>query len=97
MGKVLIDDGSVVSVASDHLLAQLDDATVVLHLESGQYFSLGGSAGKIWQMLQEPLPVSTLIDRLIDQYEVDAGRCREESLSVLERLHAEGLLTVRVS
>lgn len=97
MGKTRLDSGCVVSVASDHLLAKLDDATVVLHLGSGQYFSLGGAAGKIWQMLQEPLPVSTLIDRLIAQYEVDADRCREESLSVLERLHAEGLLTVQLA
>jgi hypothetical protein len=93
----MIDESSVVSAASDHLLAELDDATVLLHLGSGQYFSLGGSAGKIWQMLREPLQVSALIDRLIGQYEVDAERCRAESLSVLERLHAEGLLTVRTA
>lgn len=93
----MIDEGSVVSVASDHLLAQLDDATVLLHLGSGQYFSLGGSAGRIWQMLREPVTVSTLIERLIAQYDVDADRCRAESICVLERLQAEGLLTVRLS
>lgn len=97
MSKLQIDEGSIVSAAPDHLLAEMDDATVLLHLSSGQYFSLGGAAGKIWQLLQEPMPVSKLIKSLIDQYDVDADRCRQESLSVLEHLHAEGLLTVRLA
>jgi len=38
--------------------------------------------------------VSSLVEQLTAQYAVDSERCRDESLSLLRRLHGEGLLTV---
>jgi len=95
MGLKAIDENCVVRAAPDHLLANLDDAAVLLHLGSGQYFSLGGSATRIWQLLQEPTVVASLIEQLVAQFAVDAARCRVETLSLLERLAADGLLTVQ--
>jgi len=89
-----INEASIVRASQDHLRADLDDATVLLHFGSGQYFSLGGAAVGIWQMLQEPVKVSSLVEQLTAQYAVDSERCRDESLSLLRRLHGEGLLTV---
>jgi len=89
-----INEASIVRASQDHLRADLDDATVLLHFGSGQYFSLGGAAMSIWQMLQEPVRVSSLLERLTAQFEVDSERCRQESLLLLRQLHDQGLLTV---
>ncbi len=35
--------------------------TVILHFDHGTYFSLRGSAGTIWSLLQEPTSVSAII------------------------------------
>jgi len=86
---------SVVQASGDHLRADLDDATVLLHLSRGEYFSLGGVAGHVWQLVQEPVAVCRVVEQLLLQYEVDEARCRAETLSMLERLQAEGFLTVQ--
>ena len=39
---------------------KFDDETVVLHFESGRYFSLGGAASWIWQAFERPSDVATL-------------------------------------
>ncbi len=95
MDRLKVEAHSVVQASGEHLRAELDDATVLLHLSSGEYYSLGGVAGQIWQLLQEPITVSALIDQLLLQYQVDEARCRAETMSMLERLQAEGFLTVQ--
>ncbi|MGQ0801881.1 MAG: PqqD family protein [Pseudomarimonas sp.] len=95
MANSKLDLDSVVQASGDHLRAELDDATVLLHLGSGEYFSLGGVAGHVWQVLQEPITVAALIDQLLLQYAVDETRCRTETMSMLERLQAEGFLSVK--
>jgi len=94
MRKTTVELQSLVQASSDHMHAALDDATVLLQLTSGQYFSLGGVGNAIWEMVQQPLRVSALIDQLIQRYDVDAQRCQAETLDMLERLKDAGLLTV---
>lgn len=97
MGPLTINDDSVVQASLEHMGAELDDATVLLHLSSGEYFSLGGAANRIWQLLQEPHTVAELVAQLLTQYAVEESRCRSETLGILNRLQAEGFLIVRES
>ncbi len=89
-----IDPASRVQASGQHMRAELDDATILLHLGSGQYFSLGGASGAIWELLQAPIRVSDLVAQLVARFDVDAARCETETLALLQRLDAEGLLTV---
>ena len=46
-------------VAHQHI----DGEVIVIHFETGSYFSLNGSAAELWQMLAKPQTVGTLSAR----------------------------------
>ena len=54
------------------------DEIVMMDLEHGKYFSLNPVATRIWQLLETPADVETLCSRLIEEYDVEKGRCLTE-------------------
>ena len=67
-----------------------------LTLEMTRYacLSFTGSAGRIWELLEAPIPVAALCGRLRREYRVDEQTCLAETLAHLDRLHAAGVLEV---
>lgn len=76
----------------DAVHAHVDGEVVMMSLATGRYCSLTGVGGRIWELIEHPTTVGELCDRLTDEYDVDAARCRTEVASFLAGLFAQGLL-----
>ncbi len=50
------------------------DATVLMDVASGRYFTLNDVAGRIWALLETPRSLPELISILADEYEVQPDR-----------------------
>ena len=88
-------DGEASVVASpDQVSRDLDDEYVILSLQGEEYFSVSSVAGRIWSLLQTPVTVNEIHDTLMAEYDVDADRCREELLELLEQLDLRRLITI---
>ena len=87
--------GSTVVVAADQVSTGINDETVVLGLQRGIYYGVDGIGQRIWQLLQAPIPVATIRDTLLEEYDVDAATCEHDLLRFLAELEREGLLDVR--
>lgn len=87
-------DSEVVASGRD-VSAELESETVLLNLESGVYYGLNESGTETWNLLQEPIQVSELRDRLCEKFGMDQARCEEDLLAFLEGLLEEGLIEVR--
>ncbi len=85
---------SVVAVAREQVSSDLGDEIAILGLRRNTYYSVTGSGRRIWELLQTRRSVSEILDLLIEEYTVDAERCREDLLALLGRLHEEGLIEV---
>ena len=83
---------SVASVVKHQVSSELDGEAVILNLESGTYFGLDEIGARIWSLLQEPKSIVEIRDTLLDEYEVEADRCEEDLLALLEELKAAGLI-----
>lgn len=90
----------VVSLASraripDGIVFQtLQDELVLLNLHTGVYFGLNAVGARIWQLIQahQPAPLNSVLDALIDEYDVRSDRCSDDLLRLVARLEENQLL-----
>ena len=87
---------SVVSRSPETLSNTVDDETVLLDVAKSSYYGLGPVAGRIWETLVEPVRVETMVNQLLDEYEVSRDQCERDVLIFLRQLYIAGLLLVRV-
>jgi hypothetical protein len=58
--------------------AMLDGELVMLHPDSGCFFTLADTGLAIWQMLDAETELNRIVEGLVGEYEVDAETCRVE-------------------
>lgn len=75
------------------MTADMDGVTVMMDIETGKYYNLGETGGRIWELLESPLSVGDLIDTLTKEYSVAAKQCETDTLPFLASLVERGLLT----
>lgn len=86
--------GTVVRACPGHLMAKVQNETVVLQVASGQYFGLNEIGTRIWNLIQSPTALSGLIDELMLDYDVAPGELEADVISLLEELRAAQLAEV---
>jgi hypothetical protein len=86
---------SVVVAASGQVSSDVGGEVVVLELERGQYFGLSAVGARIWAMVEEPETVKNILAALLEEYDVEPSRCRDDLLRLLEELRSAGLIEVR--
>lgn len=85
---------SIVFAAPEQLSCNLADESAILNLKNTVYYGLDPVGTRIWHMLQQPVRVREVRDRLLGEYEVDVDRCEGDLLSLLETMRNEGLIRV---
>lgn len=93
-------DDAVISVCSitaikDHLYSELKDEGVVLSLKNGKYYGLNEVGRSIWKTIQSPVTVSEIQTALMEEYEIDETKCREEVITFLKQMAEEELLEIQ--
>jgi hypothetical protein len=76
------------------LSTELDQETVLMSIDAGAYYGLGGSAQTIWNILEVPVTFSDLVDRLGKEYRVSPETCAADLERFLVKMEREGLLRV---
>jgi len=56
----------------------------MMHTETGKYYGLDKVSTHIWQLLENNLSVATLIDRLIEEYDVEQATCEKDTKELLD-------------
>lgn len=74
------------------LTSTLDDTLLMLSVEQGRYFTLGGVGPRIWDLLATPISQAALIARLVQEFEVAPEVCQAEVAALLQALRDQKLL-----
>jgi hypothetical protein len=93
--KYPITEHSTVVAVKEQVCADLAGESVILNLKSGVYHGLNEAGGLIWQLIQEPKPVTAIRDALLEEYEVEPDCCERDVLELLQELAAVGLIEAR--
>lgn len=92
---VLISADSIVVASPQQVSCALGDESAILNVSTTIYYGLNSVGTRVWHLLQAPKSVAEIRDALVDEFEVEAGRCERDLLDLLEKMQAEGLIEVR--
>lgn len=77
---------------ADIVSTDMDGERVMMSLEQGAYFGLGGVGGTIWDFLAEPRARAEIEAHVMAEYAVDAKTCRADVAAFLADLERNGLV-----
>ncbi len=76
------------------LFAQVGEELVALHIERGEYVGLDAVGSHIYELLEMPMTVGSLCDRLVVTYDVSPEVCRKETLAFVGDLVGKEMLKI---
>ena len=83
-----------VEISTDVLSQEVDGETVLLDLNSEAYFGLDQVGTRIWQLLQEVGELPAVYDIMLDEYDVDGEKLKEDLDALITDLDEAGLISV---
>ncbi len=79
----------------DHLpAAEVDGEVVMLDVEHGTYFGLGGAGSRLWALLAQPRSLDELVRHMGEAYVVDEATCRADVRQFVQQLMGHGLVAL---
>lgn len=73
----------------------MDGETVLMSIEHGSYFGIGGTGSLIWERLEQPRTESELVAAVCAAYQVEEPDCRRDVAAFLEKLRENGLVEAK--
>ncbi|CAA7615404.1 conserved hypothetical protein [Candidatus Terasakiella magnetica] len=83
---------SVIVRTPHPLSADVDDETVLMSIEQGNYYGLGSTARDIWSRLERPIRIGDLCAGLAAEYDVPPALIEADTLAFIRRLAEEKLI-----
>lgn len=83
---------SSVSPCNDVLFKEVGGEAVVLNLETGKYYGLDEVGARMWTLLLEKNQVQAVYHTLAEEFEVSQEQLKQDLLSLVNQLAANGLL-----
>lgn len=81
---------------SPHLqFSRLDGEFYAVDSAAGRYIALNETAGRIWQLLEQPHTVETLVQRLRQEFDVSEQSCRAAVVRTVRDLEAVGAVAAQ--
>ena len=77
---------------SDLIGAAIDDEMVMMSVEHGQYYGLGGVGPRVWELIEQPQTMAQLVDTILEEYEVECEVCEKDLTEFLAQMEQLGLV-----
>lgn len=89
-----MSSSSVVVKADGVFGTKVDEELIIFHPESNAYYGAGPVGLKIWEALSEETSVTGIVDRIVEEFDVERSTCEQDVLSFLEDMRANGMIVV---
>ncbi len=76
----------------DLVCAEMDGDLVMMSIENGEYYGIGGVGTRIWELLDQPTTIQQLVETIKTEFDIEEDRCRDDVLSFSEKLFELGLI-----
>ena len=90
---------SIWTVSDEVVARKVADETVLLHLESGTYFSLDQIGGRVWEILDQTngVTLKQVCDIIFDEYDVKRELLERDIVNLVTELEAGNLTSANAS
>ena len=89
-----IPEGARIERTQSVLFSDLEGSTVMMDIDSGNYYELDKTSARIWSLLEAPQTLAELCRSLEREFEVDDETCRGDTSAFLLKLSELGLVTI---
>ena len=72
----------------------IDGEKVMMNLDKGQYFMMNEVGSRIWEIIETPIHVKGIVEKLREEYDVDEQTCTDKVLEFLKSLNEADLIKV---
>jgi hypothetical protein len=83
---------SRVQIQDDVLFQELQGEAVLLNLKTGVYLGLNQIGTRIWQLLQQDGTLNTVLEAILQEYDVTREKCAQDLLDLVGQMEKQGLL-----
>ena len=73
---------------------EVGDETMMMDVDRGMYYALNPVSSRIWNLLEQPLSVREICDRLVAEYDIELAVCQQEVMNFLTQLLDRKIITV---
>ncbi len=78
----------------DLIATEMDGDTVMMSIERGEYFGLGGVGSRAWEMLAQPTSVDAMAQTICSEFEVDLPTATADLQKFVHDLLDHGLVAL---
>ena len=90
-----MDLNQSISLSPDVISQEVSGETVLLDLQTENYFGLDEVGTRIWQLIKETDDLSKIYRTLLDEYEVSDERLQNDLEVLLSEISELGLITLQ--
>ncbi len=92
-----INLNQTIALSPDVISREVSGETVLLDLESENYFGLDEVGTRIWQLIKETNDLNSIFKTLLTEYEVSEERLQQDLTVLLTEIEGLGLITLKAA
>lgn len=82
-----------VIIKNDYIDAvDIDGEIAMMNIEKGKYYGFNDVASRIWEIIDKPINVKQIIEKLLCEYDVEEEVCKTTVINFLNHLYLEDLI-----
>lgn len=70
-----IDKNTIIMRRSNMVFSDIENEIVMMSLDNGEYYGLNRTASEIWNIIEQPLSISDICNKLILKFDVSYSEC----------------------
>lgn len=87
---------SIVKASPDQVSCEVSGEAVILNFKDSSYYGLDPVGARIWRaLLNGPVTVAEIRDRILAEFDVTPEQCETDLLQLLEEMRRTGLVEIR--
>ena len=90
-----VDEGTVVQADKDVFSCELGGGQALLDLRSSTYYSINSVGSHVWELLQKPIAVGQIQASVVETFDVEPDRCRNDVMALIGQFADAGLIQVQ--
>jgi hypothetical protein len=87
-----IDSNALFVRQPDVVACELGTGMALLNMQEGKYYRLNDTAKLIWDQLEEPSNVASLVDSIVNRFEISVADCTGDVVAVVTKLCEDNLV-----
>ena len=89
-----ITPSTIIQRDSKLITSRMDGETVMMSINNGEYYGLDPIGSRIWELIENPISVESLIAKLRCEYDIEIAQCEHDTTIFLQQMANKNLLII---